>query len=81
MKIENLTLLIIILFILLLIIYNKTIADFMRIHVLNQNGEIWLDASIILHNSLDWIFNIYQTNFYEFIGYRIMSKETNRNKS
>jgi len=52
------------------------IADFMRIHVLNQNGGIWLDASTILHESLDWVLKKYQEQRYEFIGYHIASKET-----
>ena len=52
------------------------IADFMRMHVLNQNGGIWLDASTILHESLDWVIKKYQEQRYEFIGYHIASKET-----
>jgi len=57
--------------------FHARIADFMRIHVLNQHGGIWLDASIILHERLDWVLKIYQNNYnYEFIGYRIVSKET-----
>lgn len=56
--------------------FHARVADFMRIHVLNQNGGIWLDASIILHESLDWVLNIYQDNYYEFIGYHIISKQT-----
>ena len=56
--------------------FHARVADFMRIHVLNQNGGIWLDASTILHESLDWVLKLYQINFYEFIGYRIVSKET-----
>ena len=56
--------------------FHERVADFMRIHVLNQNGGIWLDASIILNESLDWVLKKYNEGFYEFIGYRIVSKET-----
>lgn len=52
------------------------IADFMRIHVINQHGGIWLDASTILHESLDWVLEKYNKSKYEFIGYNIVSKET-----
>lgn len=56
--------------------FHARVADFMRIHVLNQNGGIWLDASTILHESLDWVLKKYQEQRYEFIGYHIASKET-----
>jgi hypothetical protein len=56
--------------------FHARVADFMRIHVLNQNGGIWLDASTILHESLDWVLKNYDEQRYEFIGFHIVSKET-----
>jgi len=56
--------------------FHARVADFMRIHVLNQNGGIWLDASTILHESLDWVLKKYDEGKYEYIGYHIVSKET-----
>jgi mannosyltransferase OCH1-like enzyme len=37
----------------------------MRIHVLNQHGGIWLDASVILNESLDWVLKKYHEGKYE----------------
>ena len=56
--------------------FHERVADFMRIHVLNQHGGIWLDASVILNESLDWVLKKYHEGKYEFIGYHIVSKET-----
>jgi len=56
--------------------FHQRVSDFMRIHVLNQQGGIWLDASIILNESLDWVLKKYNEGKYEFIGYHIASKET-----
>lgn len=33
----------------------QRMADFIRLHVLEQNAGIWLDASVYLNQSLDWI--------------------------
>ena len=54
----------------------QRVSDFMRIHALNQNGGIWIDASTLLFESLDWVLQKYEENKYEYIGYRIVSKET-----
>jgi len=46
-------------------------SDFIRIYVLAEYGGIWLDASIYLNQSLDWI-HAYQFNENsEFVGYKI----------
>ena len=46
-------------------------SDFIRIYLLSKNGGIWLDSTIYLNQSLDWI-NAYQYNENsEFIGYKI----------
>jgi hypothetical protein len=55
----------------------QRISDFMRIHVINQNGGIWVDASTILNQSLDWVLEKYNQGKYEYIGFNIVSKETN----
>lgn len=35
----------------------QRISDFIRLNILATNGGFWLDASIILNQSLDWIIN------------------------
>jgi hypothetical protein len=54
----------------------QRISDFIRIHTLNQNGGIWIDASTILHSNLDWVIDKYNEGKYEYIGFNIESKET-----
>jgi len=56
--------------------FHQRASDFLRIHALNQHGGIWLDASTILTKNLGWIINKFNEGKYEFIGYRIVSKET-----
>jgi hypothetical protein len=48
-------------------------ADFLRCSILKKNGGIWLDASVYLNQSLDWV-HWYQQKFdSEFVGYSIKS--------
>lgn len=46
-------------------------SDIVRIHALAQHGGIWLDASLLLTKSLDWILEMQQQGGHEFIGYYI----------
>ncbi|WP_215902146.1 capsular polysaccharide synthesis protein, partial [Acinetobacter bereziniae] len=44
-------------------------ADLLRFDLLYQHGGIWLDASIIVYESLDWIFELIQQNRTECFAY------------
>ena len=48
-------------------------ADFIRLAILKENGGIWMDASIICTQSLNWL-DTYNT---EFVGYYIPNFTTN----
>lgn len=41
------------------------ISDFIRLYLLSKYGGIWIDATVILTRSLDWIYS-YKTNFIGF---------------
>jgi len=49
----------------------QQIADFIRIYILAQNGGIWLDATIYLNASLDWIHSYQVNENSEFVGFKI----------
>lgn len=44
-------------------------ADWLRLELLRRHGGIWLDASTILTQSLDWVLALQQTSHSDFIGY------------
>lgn len=44
-------------------------SDFIRLTLVTLYGGIWLDASMICMDSLEWIQSIQTKNNYEFIGY------------
>ena len=44
-------------------------SDVLRLHVLSLRGGIWLDASVYLNASLDWMHTIQQKQKCEFVGY------------
>jgi hypothetical protein len=44
-------------------------ADFVRMDVLERNGGVWLDASIYMNESLDWIHSIQRRYRCSLIGY------------
>jgi len=44
-------------------------ADWLRLELLLRYGGIWLDASIILTEPLDWVLRLQQTAQSDFIGY------------
>ena len=48
-------------------IANKT--DVIRLALLYRYGGIWMDATIVLQDSLDWIHDVRTANQQEFIGY------------
>jgi len=57
----------------------QRISDFIRIHIIKKHGGFWLDASILLTESLDWIRDIQQKDNYELVGYYIGGMTTNNN--
>jgi mannosyltransferase OCH1-like enzyme len=58
--------------------FYQRVSDFMRMHVINQHGGIWLDASIILNENLDWVKKQYKKNNYDFIGFYIEGTGTKK---
>ncbi|SEI07783.1 Capsular polysaccharide synthesis protein [Rheinheimera pacifica] len=51
--------------------------DWIRLELLNRYGGIWLDASIILTASLDWVERIRAEQNTEFVGYYLERYTTN----
>lgn len=45
------------------------ISDFVRLGVLAKHGGIWMDASVYLHASLDWVHTYQVKKSCEFVGY------------
>lgn len=54
-------------------------ADLLRFDLIYRHGGIWLDASIIVYDSLDWIQNIMQKNQTESFAYYRRKNTTNLN--
>lgn len=52
-------------------------ADLLRFDLLYNHGGIWLDASIILYESLDWIIDLMQKNQTECFSYYRKKNTTN----
>ena len=46
-------------------------ADRLRIALLQAYGGIWVDASILLTQPLDWVMELQQTHHSEFVGFDI----------
>lgn len=46
-------------------------ADWLRLELLRRHGGIWLDASSILTESLDWVLQLQQAAQSDFIGYQL----------
>ncbi|RYF64067.1 MAG: mannosyltransferase, partial [Comamonadaceae bacterium] len=44
-------------------------ADWLRLELLSRHGGIWLDASTILTQSLDWVLALQRASHSDFIGY------------
>jgi hypothetical protein len=55
----------------------QRISDFVRIHVLKKYGGFWIDASILLTDSLEFIRKKQQEGNYELVGYYIDKMTTN----
>jgi hypothetical protein len=51
-------------------------ADFIRIYLLSVNGGIWLDSSLYLNESLDWIHGYQYNENSEFVGYKLKCIQT-----
>jgi len=45
------------------------LSDMIRLHVLSKRGGIWLDASVFLNDSLDWVHGYQIKTNCEFLGY------------
>jgi len=59
--------------------YNYTpqrFSDMVRLHILCQEGGFWIDATVILHESLEWVQDIRAETGCEFFGY-YLDKFTN----
>ncbi len=61
--------------------YPKThqkVANFIRIYILSHYGGIWIDSTIYLNKSLDWIhsYQVYENS--EFVGFFINSTHENK---
>jgi hypothetical protein len=52
-------------------------ADLIRLELLYNTGGIWLDASIILSDSLDWVHSYQRHEQSEFVGFKIDYFQTN----
>lgn len=44
-------------------------SDMIRLHVLEERGGIWMDATVYLHESLEWLHGIQGHTKCEFVGY------------
>jgi len=56
---------------------NARLSDFIRLHVIAENGGVWMDASIICYDSLD---NLFYKNCHkpvDFFGYYLPNFTTN----
>jgi hypothetical protein len=49
----------------------QQIADFLRLYLLSEYGGIWLDASVYLNQSLDWVHSYQVHTQCEYVGYKI----------
>ena len=52
---------------------HQQIADFIRIYILSTYGGIWLDSTIYLNKSLDWVHSYQVNENSEFVGFKINS--------
>jgi len=55
---------------------NQLKSDLIRLYILEKYGGIWIDASIYLNESLDWIHGYQIKEQSEFVGYRLGMYET-----
>ena len=54
----------------------QRISDFVRLYILQKTGGIWLDASIMLYHSLDWLHAYSNKGNYEAVLYYLDSFST-----
>jgi hypothetical protein len=50
---------------------SQRISDFIRLYMLSVHGGIWMDASVYLNDSLDWVHGYQQKTQCEFIGFEL----------
>lgn len=55
-------------------------SDIVRISILIKYGGVWLDASIKLLNSLDWVIDEFNKKNIDYLGYQMPSFTTNIHK-
>ena len=55
---------------------NQLKSDLIRLYILEKYGGIWMDASIYVNGSLDWIHGYQVKEHSEFVGYRLKMYET-----
>lgn len=55
-------------------------ADWLRIALLQAHGGIWLDASIMLTQPLDWVMDLQEKNSVEFVGFYIDGYSTDKER-
>lgn len=51
-------------------------ADLIRLELLHKTGGIWLDSSVILNQSLDWVHSYQRNEQSEFVGFKINYYQT-----
>jgi hypothetical protein len=56
----------------------QRLSDMVRLCVLYEHGGIWADATIIVQQSLDFIFEEQESRGFEFYGYTIRTNEQSR---
>lgn len=55
-------------------------SDIVRIAILNKYGGVWLDASIKLLKSLNWVTDEFNNTNIDYLGYKMPSFTTNKHK-
>jgi hypothetical protein len=48
---------------------HQQFSDMLRMHLLEKNGGIWIDASTIVNQSLNWVHEMQAKNDAEYVGY------------
>jgi hypothetical protein len=48
---------------------HQQFSDMLRMHLLEKNGGIWIDASTIVNKSLNWVHEMQAKNNAEYVGY------------
>jgi mannosyltransferase OCH1-like enzyme len=46
-------------------------SDFVRLHILARHGGIWMDATVICHESFAWLHDLQKKHQFQFLGYKM----------